>query len=129
MGGRKRGDVPADLAKARERFAAWRRTKQPRSRIPQALWKLAVKLAGTHGLARTVSVLKLDYYALKKRLEQAHGDGNEATFIEVASAPLAASGECVIELEDGAGARMRVTVKGHAVPDLSALVGGFWNSD
>ena len=129
MGGRKRGDVPADLAKARERFAAWRRRKQPRSRIPQALWKLAVKLAGTHGLARTAAVLKLDYYSLKKQLEQTPGGGKEATFIEVASAPLAASGECVIELEDGAGASMRVTLKGHAAPDLAALVGGFWNAD
>ena len=129
MGGGKRGDVPADLAKARERFARWRRSKQPGSRIPQPLWKLAVKLAGTHGLARTASALKLDYYSLKKQVEQADGGASaSAAFIEVPSAPLVANGECVIELEDGAGASMRLTVKGHAAPDLAALVGSFWKA-
>ena len=131
MGGRSGSNVPADLAKARERFTAWRRSHRPRSRIPQPLWKLAVKLAGRHGLHRTASVLRLDYYSLKMRVEQADGNGNgsaAAAFIEVASS-LGASGECVIELENGAGASMRVTLQGHATPDLAALVGSFWKGD
>jgi hypothetical protein len=87
-------------------------------------------LAGIHGLHRTASVLKLDYYSLKKQVEQATGDRTApAAFIEVASAPLAANGECVIELEDGVGARMRVTLTGHTAPDLTALVGSFWKAD
>jgi hypothetical protein len=94
------------------------------------LWKLAIKLAGSHGLHRTASALKLDYYSLKKQVEQATGDRPEsAAFIEVAAAPLAASGECVIELEDGVVARMRVTLKGHTAPDLAALIGSFWKAD
>jgi hypothetical protein len=116
------------LAKARERFAVWRRKKQPRSRIPQPLWKLAVKLAGRHGVARTVSVLNLDYYSLKKQVEQASGGNASSAFIEVPSTPLVSNVECVIELEDGAGASMRVTFKGHAAPDLAALVGSFWKA-
>ena len=131
MGGRTRGDVPADLAKARERFSVWRRTKQPRSRIPQRLWNLAVKLAERHGLYRTASMLKLDYYSLKKQVEQASDDSESsgAAFVEVVSAPSPTGGECVVELQDGSGASMRVVLKGHATPDLAALVGGFWNTD
>jgi hypothetical protein len=130
MGDRKRGSVPADMARVRERFAAWRRKKPPRSRIPHALWKLAIRLVDRHGLHRTASALKLDYYSLKKQVELARGNGNApAAFVEVAAAPLLASGECVIELEDGAGASMRVTLKGHSGPDLAALVGSFWKAD
>lgn len=130
MGDGRRGETPADLVKARERFAAWRRTKQPGSRIPQPLWKLAVKLAPRHGLHRTASVLRLDYYALQKRVEQAGGDVNApVAFIEMAAAPAAAGGECVIELEDGAGASMRLTLRGCAAPDLAAVVGSFWKAD
>jgi hypothetical protein len=155
MHGRKGSSVPADLAKARDRFTVWRRNKRPRSRIPQPLWKLAIMLAGRHGLHCTASVLRLDYYSLKKRIEQADGDRNvPAAFIEVApaslgasaeslggsstsssappewtSASLGAGGECVIELEDGGGASMRVALKGHAMPDLAALIGSFWKAD
>ncbi len=129
MAGRKRGEVPADLAKARQRFVAWRRTKKPGERIPATLWRLAVKLAGLHGLHRTASVLTLEYYSLKQQVDQASDDlrSNDAAFIEVV--PASAGGECVIELEDGAGACMRVTLKGHAPPDVAALACGFWNAD
>ncbi len=130
MGSRLQGEMPADLARARERFQAWRAQHPPRSRLPASLWKLAIKLAGIHGLHRTASALKLDYYSLKQQVEQATGERTaSAAFIEVAAAPLGAGGECVIELEDGVGARMRVTLKGHTAPDLAALVGSFWKAD
>ena len=35
----------------------------------------------------------------------------------------------VIELEDVAGSRMRVHLKGYGVPDLLALSRSFWNGD
>ena len=37
--------------------------------------------------------------------------------------------ECVVELEDAAGSRMRVHVKGHNLPDVLALSRSFWNAD
>ena len=61
-------ELPADLVRGRERLAAWRRTKAPRSRIPEVLWEMAVKLAAKHGVHRTSRTLKLDYYSLKKRV-------------------------------------------------------------
>jgi len=37
MADSKRGEVPAELVRARDRFVAWRRTRKPKSRIPEPL--------------------------------------------------------------------------------------------
>lgn len=113
--------LPADLVRGRDRLDAWRRTKQPRSRIPEALWELAVKLVGKHGLCRTARTLKLDYYSLKQRVDSAeprHGT-NDFPFVELPS-PLAAVPECVIEWEDGA-VRLRLNLKGYSAADVATV--------
>ncbi|HUT59725.1 MAG TPA: hypothetical protein VNA25_17905 [Phycisphaerae bacterium] len=65
-------DLPARLEGLRRRFDRWRRTRKVRSRIPEPLWVSAVKVAGTYGIHRTAKALRVDYYALKKRVEQTH---------------------------------------------------------
>ena len=114
-------EVPRDLARVRDRLTAWRRTKKPKTRIPQRLWELAVKLAAQHGLHRTARMRKLDYYSLKKRAEAAAGrqEGNGPAFLELPPA-LAAVQECVIELEDGA-VSLRVSLKGYSAADIAAV--------
>ena len=74
MVGRKNRDIPAPLARGRDRFEVWRRTRKVGTRIPKQLWSLAVKLVDGHGLNRTASVLGLDYYSLKKRVEARNPD-------------------------------------------------------
>jgi hypothetical protein len=83
-----------------------------------------VKLADAHGLSRTASALKLDYYSLKKRLEASHSDSPSMSgaFVEVSPPSPAGFGECVIEFEDGSGASLRVHLRGCETPDLAALV-------
>lgn len=125
---RKRAEVPASLSRLAQRFGAWRKTRAAGKRIPESLWKAAAKLAVKHGLNPTARALKLDYYALKKRVERASRPAPSSTFVELPSAPLVSS-ECVIEWEDAAGARMRVHVKGPNLPDLLALSRSFWNAD
>jgi len=39
----------------------------------------------------------------------------------------AGCGQCTVEWEDGAGAKMRVELRGTAMPDLAALSHSFWN--
>ena len=114
-------EVPRDLARGRNRFAAWRRTRKPQSRIPQRLWELAVKLAAKHGLHRTAQALKLDYYSLKQRIEAMEPGCDESgpTFLELPSAQATAR-ECVIELEDGA-LSLRVSLKGYSAADIAAV--------
>ena len=38
-----------------------------------------------------------------------------------------ASGECVLEVENDDGVKMRIHLKGVAMPDLVALSRSFWN--
>ena len=130
MSQRKHHDIPTPLARGRARFEAWRRTRAVGARIPERLWTLAVKLADTHGLNRTASALRLDYYTLKRRVESTNAQAGSATpaFVELAP-PVAAPRECVIEFEDHSGATMRIHLRGCEVPDLVALGRGFWSGE
>ena len=132
MSGRKRVGIREALAQGREQFEAWRRSRKVGTRIPDTLWSLAVTLAKAHGLGRTASVLKLDYYSLKSRVA-GKGDASNPVapaFIELSPPPPAPSTtECVLELEDGLGARMRVHLRGCEIPDLADLCRSFRRRD
>jgi hypothetical protein len=100
----------------------------------EALWAAAVKAAEAYGLARIARVLRLDYYTLKKHVEtsSAHGAPEQeasATFVELASPVSAGTRECLLELEDPDGAKMRVHLKGIETPDLVALSRSFWSAE
>jgi hypothetical protein len=142
--GRARG-LPDRLERLRERFEQWRGTHMARSRLPDALWASAVKMVGAFGLHRTSRALRLDYYSLRKRVEQQATIAADLpkkaterrratvrpairlapTFVELA--PVAGGCECTAELEDAAGSKMRVHLKGIGMPDLAALSRSFWN--
>ncbi len=139
--------VPARLEEGRRRFELWRRVRQGRGRIPERLWKSAVKLAAVYGLCRTARTLGLDYNALKRHVGAAGpGDspgariarrrmpgtntarqkiataktvrtktvGKETAMKFVELLPLERSGapECLVELEDARGAKMRIRLTG-----------------
>ena len=123
-----RSEVPLSLSRLERRFAAWRGKRVPGQRIPKSLWKSAAEMAAEYGVGHTAALLKLDYYALKKRVADANTASAPTTFIELPPGPLAALNECLIEWEDVAGARMRVQLKGHSTPDLLALSRGFWDA-
>jgi hypothetical protein len=134
MNTRQSGDLPARLEGVRRRFERWRQTHTPPSRIPDSLWARAVKMAATYGLHQTARTLRLDYYTLRKHVtenEVAHAEPSEkgaaATFLELSPPAPSASCECTLELEDASGAKMRVQVKGMAMPDLAAISQSFWN--
>ncbi len=123
--------LPASLEAVRRRFEEWRRTRTGRSRIPDALWTAAVQAAGQYGLHRTIQALRLDYYALKKRVADAASDREPdreavASFIELPASVSGGASECIVELEDPGGAKMRLHLKGGAVPDVTALARSFW---
>lgn len=129
MGSRKRSEVPASLSRLGQRFVAWRKTRTASERIPESLWNSAVKMAAKYGLNPTARVLKLDYYSLKKRVDEHSSLSPSSAFVELSSSPLSTSKECVIEWEDARGSRMRVELKGQNAPDLLALSRSFWNAD
>lgn len=123
--------LPLPLRRAEERFQRWRKTRQRGTPIPERLWSLAIELAGLYGVCKTASTLKLDYYSLKRRLsESTLAEAVRSTaFLEVPSAPLAAAGECIIDCENSAGARMRIHLKGIALSDLAALSRSLWSAE
>lgn len=69
MAARSMQKLPAELARAAARRAQWRRTRERGTRIPESLWQAAVELAARYGVSKTAQVLRVDYYALKKRLD------------------------------------------------------------
>ncbi len=123
--------LPVPLRRAAEGFQRWRRTRRRGTLIPVRLWTLAIELAATYGVCKTASTLKLDYYSLKRRLSE--GPSAEAVrptgFLELPSSPLAVAGECIIDCENSAGARMRIHLKGITLPDLAALSRSLWSAE
>lgn len=128
MGGRSVGQLPADLSRAAKRFQAWRSRRSRGTRIPDVLWSTAASLASKYGLNPTASALQVDYYALKRRVEESErvsldvsGSDLVPTFLELPSGSLSASGTCEIEYQQAAGSTWRVRLQGYSAPDLVAL--------
>ena len=131
MGTRKTRELPARLEGTRRRFERWRRTRKTGARIPDSLWGSAVKVAAMYGISRTATVLGVDYYSLKKRVDEAAAsscDGSDGggPFVELAVAASSGHSECILELEDADGAKRRVHFKGVEAPDLAALSRSLW---
>ena len=129
MGASGRDKFPQDLVRARSRFEAWRYRRQAGGRIPVRLWALAVRLVKRHGVSRTAAALRLDYYSLKERAEAAASESQSKSpaFVELPS-PVVVGKQCLVELDNGAGATMRVQLVGYDAADVEAL-SRFWNAD
>jgi len=127
MGNWNHRDFPAALSRAQRRIEQWRTRRRPRTRIPEELWREAAQLACAHGINRTARALRLDYYALKKRAAATARSGERAAeFVEILPGGLSAPRpECMIELEDVSGAKMRIHLQGGDLPDVAALARGF----
>ena len=130
MGTHQRGELPKDLAQARSRFEAWRERRPGGRRIPQPLWDLAVRLASTHGVSRTATVLGLGYYSLKKQVEEAAAQPPPCgpAFIELPP-PVVVGKQALFELDNGVGATMRVQLLGYDAADVEALARRFWGAE
>lgn len=129
MGATERGQLPSDLARGRDQFQAWRGQRKGGGRIPHSLWALAVQLAKGHGVGRTAAVLGLDYRSLKKRAEAATSEPQSSgpAFVEMPSSVLVGK-QCLVELDNGAGATMRVRLMGYDAADVEALSRSFWGA-
>ena len=130
MGTSKREKLPPDLELGRSRFQAWRRQRKAGGRIPQALWAMATRLAKAHGVSRTATVLRLDYYRLKDRVEAVTAGGPKASrhaFVEL-TPPVIVAKQCRFEFDNGSGATMRVQLVGYDAAEVEALSRSFWNA-
>jgi hypothetical protein len=90
---------------------------------------MAVRLANAHGVSRTAAVLGLDYYRLKERAEAAAGDPQPSgpAFVDL-TPPVLVARHCRFELDNGAGATMRVELVGYDAAEVEALARRLWDA-
>jgi hypothetical protein len=112
-----------------ERLSAWRKAHRPRSRLPVELWDGAVNLAVKQGLWKTARALRLDYNALKKRINTRTSECPAVTpvpqFIEFLSPLSGQIAECALEVESARGARLRIEMKNVAASGLAFIIREF----
>ena len=115
-----------DVRRVQRQFERWRSRRRSGSRIPDRLWQAAADLASELGVSKAAHALRLDYYALKQRVESAPGrgldDGGGGGFVEIPVAAARGSGACVLEIEDTSGVRLRMEVQGMPAVELGSLV-------
>jgi hypothetical protein len=143
--------LPSPLESVRDRFEQWRETrKNRRERIPEDLWSAAVRLCDQYSVNRISRTLGLNYNDLKKRIpaclhaclsktacsQATHRQNQKAytkrnklsstAFIEVDWRNGFPSSECIIEMDDAYGSKMRMSFKGRTELDLLELGKAFW---
>lgn len=114
----------------RQQLEAWRKTRQHRDRIPEALWAAMAKLARAYGVSPVSGALGIDYYALKDRVSAfakspSLTSPRQATFIEVKPWAAGPTAGCRVELEERSGSKMTLHLQGTGV-DVLSLVQAFW---
>lgn len=115
------------LAGLRLRFEGWRRRRSRGARIPVPLWRAAVDAAREHGISKASRLLGVDYYALRQRLAAARPPAPQApTFVEVAPRVLASGPECVLEVQDREGRKLRIELQDASRAE--ALARSLWNA-
>ena len=119
------------ISEVKEQFKIWRKTRKSPRPIPEKLWAAAVSLTANHCLSQISKELVVDYTALKKRVPIKNKDSavkmNSSGFIEVNLEPPAAVSECIVEMQDIGGAKMRMHFRGKTDFDLLELAKAFWS--
>ncbi len=126
---------PDPFRSARCQFERWRSKRPLGTRIPSSLWNAAEALGRKHGVSKTALALGLDYYALRERVlgeprPSAAPAESSGGFVEIPLPALpvpASSPPCVLELEDGQGATLRLQFAALASEELGALVRQVWS--
>ncbi len=132
MARRKSGTRESQVEKARRKFVSWRGNRKARSRIPEELWTSAVVAARDVGINQACKALRLDYYALKRRVvASSESPSVEASsrFVEFDSGVAPLLTEWAVEMDNGRGGRMRVAARSESGPDVVALSRAFFGEE
>jgi len=112
------------LERVVQQLQDWRAGRKLGERIPASLWAAAVGAAREQGLHRMATRLHLDYAGLKRRAECADAPTPRAAvaprFVELfapsaSMASAAERAECVVEMGNARGAKMRVELNGQGL--------------
>ena len=121
------------ISEVKEQFKTWRRTRKSPRPIPEELWAAAVSLTADHSISQISKELVLDYSVLKKRVsikkKAIAAKMSPPGFIELNLEPQAAVSECIVEMQDILGAKMRMHFRGKTDFDLLELAKVFWRKE
>lgn len=118
------------LREVKEQFKLWRKTRKSPRPMPRELWNAAAKLSETYSINQISKALCLNHTSLKNRIykikKTSIQEGHPPSFVELnfEQSPLAS--ECIVEMEDSSGAKMRMCFKGKTDFDLLELGKAFW---
>lgn len=125
--------LPSPLESVWYKFEEWRTSRKSlRESIPDNLWTTAADLCKQYSINQVSRALHLNYMALKKKVS----GQSLVTDKKKASSPLLVeldcqrsfpASECVIEMENAYGSKMRMSFKGRADLDLLELGKAFWS--
>ncbi len=126
----KQKELPAEVKRLRGRLLKWRGERRRGQRIPEELWVAAVRAARRHGLNHVSRALAVNYYQLKRRLGQAEEPSEARTeagaaFMELPARRAEGDASCVVELEKGNGAKLRVSVTDASTVDWAQVKEAF----
>ena len=121
-----------EIEPVRRQLEAWRRTRQPRERIPEPLWSAMTKLARTYGVSPVSAALRVEYYALKDRVAGSPkvtsvSASSLPTFVELKPPPISQPTGCRVEVEDGSGNKMTLRLDSGVGLDAIAMIQAFWS--
>jgi NADH:ubiquinone oxidoreductase subunit C len=130
MGSQQMKELPEEVKRVRGQLDEWRGQRRHGQRIPEELWGAAVQAVREHGLNRVSRALGLDYYHLKRRsglskVKRKAGSESGAVFVELEPMRTEAGVACVVELEKGNGAKLRVCVRDAETVDWCRLKEAF----
>ena len=118
------------LGEVKEQFKLWRKTRKSPKPIPRELWDAAAKLSETYSINQISKALCLNHTSLKERVHKIKDisiqEVHPPSFVELNFEHSPLVSECIVEMEDRAGAKMRMCFKGKMDFDLLELGKAFW---
>ena len=120
------------IEKVRDQFESWRKSRERRTAIPEALWEAAVRLSEDYSTLQISKSLRLNYTALKNRVQASHSGSSPRTgsgpaFVELDFGRSIFPAECIVEMEDKSGSKMKMHLKGVSGVGLLELGRAFWS--
>lgn len=122
---------PRSLKEVKQLFTSWRASRKHKSRIPDDLWEAAASLAAQFSIHQISRALRLNHTALKDQVAARSPENNITTapqtcFLELPPPQSPPLSECLIEMENRHGEKMRMHFAGEVSLDLLAVSQNFW---
>ena len=117
------------LATVKQQFKKWRDSRQHRGRIPDKLWEAAASLSGQHSIHYISKSLRVNHSVLKDRIAARSLSENteiQTCFFELPPPQSPPTSECLVEMENIRGDKMRMHFSGEVSFDLLTLGQDFW---